>query len=164
MDFCRNHQGEWRWAKDELHLGAKNTEGTSESNTRKVARITTQNVVIVPPQCEVVTSRIIQGKVGIPEVGMIQPQGKFLEFYHVGVAAGIGKREGNSVPLRLINMQEDAVVLPKNMQIGLFSPASIMPEKKIWRSSHQTSTMETVKWFKQNVQELDHWIKNSSMH
>jgi len=70
--------------------------------------------------------------VGIPEVGMIQ----FIELHDIGVAAVIGKREGNSVPLRLINMQEDAVVLPKNVQIGLFSPASIMPEEKIRRSCH----------------------------
>ena len=46
---------------------------------------------------------------------MIQPQGKFLDLYHIGVAAVIGKWEGNSVSLWLINMQEDAVVLPQNV-------------------------------------------------
>ena len=74
FDFFSNQQAEQRWAENELHLGTKNTESTSERNIGKVARITTRNVVIVPPQCEVVTSGIIQGKVGIPEVGMIQPQ------------------------------------------------------------------------------------------
>ena len=50
-------------------------------------------------------------------VGMIQPQGKFLELYHIGVVAVIGKRKGNRVTLQLINMQKDAVMLPKNIQI-----------------------------------------------
>ena len=155
FDFCRNHQADWRLAKNELHLGTKDPEGTSEGNIVKVTRITTRNVVIGPPRCEVNTSGIIQGKVVIPEVGIIQPQGKFCELYRVGVVAVIGKREGNSVPLRLINMQEDTVVLPKKVQKELFSPALIMPEEKIRRSSHQTSTMDPVKWFKQDVEELD---------
>ena len=50
------------------------------------------------PRSEIVMVGIIQGKVGIPEVGMIQPQGKFLEEYQLGVAAALGRREGNSVP------------------------------------------------------------------
>ena len=84
----------------------------------------------MPTWSEIVTFGIIQGKVGIPEIGMIKPQGKFLEEYQLGVAAAIGRREGNSVPLRLINIQEEGIILQKNVQVRLFSPASIVPEKK----------------------------------
>ena len=106
----------------------------------------------MPPQSEIVTVGIIQGKVGIPEIEMIQPQGKFLEAYQLGVAAAIGRREGNSVPLRL--MQEEAIILQKNVQVGLFSPASIVPEEKLRRSSNQESTLNPVSMFENDLEEL----------
>ena len=75
---------------------------------------------------------ILQGKVGIPEIGMIQPQGKFLEEYQLGVVAAIGRR-GNSVLMHRINMQEETIILQKNVQVGLLSPASIVPEEELRR-------------------------------
>ena len=52
-------------------------------------------------------------------------------------------------------MKKDAVVLPENVQIGVFSSAPIIPEEKITRSCHQTSTLDPVKWFKKEVQEME---------
>ena len=155
FDFCKAHQAEWKWADDELHLDVKKSSENTTYEKGRVARITTRRVVIVPPRSEIVTVGIIQGKEGIPEIGMIQPQGKFLEEYQLGVAAALGRREGNSVPLRLINMQEKAIILQKNVQVGLFSPASIVPEEKLRRSSNQESTLDPVSMFEKDLEELN---------
>jgi len=155
FDFCKAHQAEWKWADDELHLDVKKSSENTAYEEGRVARITTRRVVIVPPRSENVTAGIIQGKEGIPEIGMIQPQGKFLEEYQLGVAAALGRREGNSVPLRLINMQEKAIILQKNVQVGLFSPASIVPEEKLRRSSNQESTLDPVSMFEKDLEELN---------
>ena len=68
--------------------------------------------------------------------------------------AEIGRREGNSGPLRPINMQEEAIILQKNVQVGLFSPVSIFPKDKLGRSSNQASTIDPVSMFENDLEEL----------
>ena len=77
-----------------------------------IARITTRSNVIIPPHSEVLANGILQGKMDTPVEEIIQLHGRFLEKYHVGVASVLGRRQGNNVPLQLINMQEEPVRLP----------------------------------------------------
>ena len=52
--------------ENELHLNTNIQECISAVEDGRLARITTKNVMIVFPRSEVVTSEIIQGKLGIP--------------------------------------------------------------------------------------------------
>ena len=91
---------------------------------------------------------------GILEVGIIQPQSKFLEEYQLGVTAVIGRREGNSIPLCLINMQKEEVILQKNVQIALVSLASIVPEEKPRRHCNQAAIINPANMFGKDMEEL----------
>ena len=51
-------------------------------------------------------------------------------------------------------MQEEAIILQKKVQVGLFSPASIVPEEKLRRSSNQESTLDPVSMFENDLEEL----------
>ena len=51
-------------------------------------------------------------------------------------------------------MQEKAIILQKNVQVGLFNPASIVPEEKLRRSSNQESTLNPVSMFENDLEEL----------
>lgn len=162
FDFFKMHQAEWRWSDNELILGDVQGQIREVPPIGRIARVTTKDMVIVPPRSEIVTSGIIQGKVDIPKEGIIQPQGKFLEKYQLGVASVIGRKEGNSVPLRLINIQEKAVILPKNTQVGLYSPAVIIPERKVRQineDSKETVDLESI--FGKDLQELQEQDKEA---
>ena len=95
FDFCKAHQAEWKWADNEMHLDVQKSGDNTAYEEGRVARINTRHVVIVPPCSKIVTLGIIKGKVGIPEIGMIQLQAKFLDKYQLGGASAIRRREGN---------------------------------------------------------------------
>ena len=98
FDFCKAYQAEWKWTDDELQFDVQKPGEHMAYEEGSVARITTMGVVIVQPQSEIISVGIMQEKVGIPEVGMIQPQQKFLEECQLGVEAAIGRRNYNSNP------------------------------------------------------------------
>ena len=79
------------------------------------------------------------------------------------IAAAIGRREKNSIPLPLINMQEEAIILQKNVQVGLFSLASIVPEEKLRKSSNQAPIINPASMFGKDIGELSQTEGKCSM-
>ena len=51
-------------------------------------------------------------------------------------------------------MQQEAIILQKNVQVGLFSPASVVPEENLRRSSNQASTINPASMFENDLEEL----------
>ena len=135
FDFCINHKAEWTWKDKELTL-AQNTNIRHIEQIVKVARVTTRNQTNIPARSEIIIAGIVEHASEAAEIGIIQPQNTFLQNYPLGVAAVITSREGNSVPLRLINANEEDVKLEKNTPIALFSPAEVVTDIPV-RSTSQ---------------------------
>ncbi len=76
---------------------------------------------------------------------------QFLETHQIGVAAVLARKEGNSVPLRLINTQEQAVILAKNTQIAMYAPAEVLPEVQVCASSTEQKNWDPTETFNKDV-------------
>ena len=87
-------------------------------------------------------------------MGLIQPQSHFLEAHQIGVAAVLARKEENSVPMRLINTQDQTVILAKNTQVAMYVPAEILPEVQVRVSSTEQKNWDPTESFSQDVQEL----------
>jgi len=155
FDFCKNHKAEWRWKDGELKLGA-DTQETESYREGRVARVTTRELTVIPAKSEIVTIGIIEHEKECGEIGLVQPQSQFLEKHQLGVAAVLARREGNSVPLRLINAQERAVILPKNTQVAMYEPAEVVPESEVQvrATSTEQKSWDPAEAFHKDVQEL----------
>ena len=95
------------------------------------------------------------------EMGLIQPQSHFLETHQIGVAAVLARKEENSVPMRLINTQDQTVILAKNTQVAMYVPAEIVPEVQVRVSSTEQKNWDPTESFSQDVQELSSEEKRS---
>ena len=160
FDFCKNHQAEWRWRDNQLKLGAELGENDGSSIQGRVARITLKQLTVIPAKSEIVTSGILEHAKDCEEIGLIQPQSKFLEAHQIGVAAVLARKEENSVPMMLINTQDQAVILTKNTQVAMYVPAEIIPEIQVRASSTEQRTWDPTETFGEDVQELSQEEKN----
>ena len=114
-----------------MKLGGELEEDDSSSIPGRVARITLKQLTVIPSKSEIVTSGILEHAKDCEEMGLIQPQSHFLETHQIGVAAVLARKEENSVPMRLINTQDQAVILAKNTQVAMYVPAEIVPEVQV---------------------------------
>ena len=155
FDFCLSHKAEWKWQDRELTLNSDDSVRYIES-IEKIARVTTRNQTMIPARSEILIAGIVEHASEAATIGMIQAQTTFLEHYPIGVAAVITHREGNSVPIRLINATEQIVTLEKNTPIALFSPADVI-ESIPCRSIQEEGTQkpDPVRQFDKQLTELN---------
>ena len=119
-----------------------------------MARITLKQLPVIPSKSEIVISGILEHAKDCEEMGLIQPQSHFLETHQTGVAAVLARKEENSVPMRLINTQDQTVILAKNTQVTMYVPAEIVPEVQVRVSSTEQKNWDPTESFSQDVQEL----------
>ena len=155
FDFCRNHQAEWRWQNKELTL-AKNSESVRQilSQVQKT-RVVTGKEVIVPDRCEILISGILEHASQAADVGMVEPQGTFLEKYQLGVAAVLAERRGNSIPVRLINTTDRPIKIYKNTPVAQFSPAEIVDEVRVRQTQSQPAEWDVQAQYQDQLHDLD---------
>ena len=154
FDFCKNHQAEWRWKDNQLKLGGELGEDDSSSIPGRVAKITLKQLTVIPSKSEIVTSGILEHAKDCEEMGLIQPQSHFLETHQIEVAAVLARKEENSVPMRLINTQDQTVILAKNTQVAMYVPVEIVPEVQLRVNSTEQKNWDPTESFSQDVQEL----------
>ena len=154
FDFCKKHQAEWRWTDNQLKLGTEIREEDEDSMQGRVARITTKQLTVIPAKSEIVTCGILEHAKECAEIGLLQPQLKFLETHQLGVAAVLARKVGNSVPMRLINTQEQAVILAKNTQVAMYVPAEVVPDVQLRASSIEQKNWNPTETFSEDLQEL----------
>ena len=155
FDFCRNHQAEWKWKDKEITLKANEQVSRRVEMSCKCARVMTKDNIEVPARSEIVVSGIIERAHKAPEIGMIEPQGTFVERFALGVAAVLGRKTENSIPVRIINTTESVINVQKNTHIAMFSPAEVVEEVNVRTAGGINKNWDVRKQFQDQLNHLE---------
>ena len=95
-----------------------------------------------------IVSGFVKDKRGHGSMGIIEGQQQFLQEYPV--AAVITRKQKNSVPIRVINISQKPVVIPKGVGLAMLVPGEVLKAEDIRRANSSNEGNQPEKWRKMN--------------